>query len=198
MPTNDFIGFASSGSANIATQVEYAAATEQGIGMQPGPASSKLANKVWRQGSNMAAALAKIMETQGQNAIDNGDIAALSSALTTALNQQALDAVGVITDGTVTRLLDTLETTNSTIYKIGHVGFMWLADNFPSVNAAYTYYNVATVNIIPKKEINNLCFDGNGNFAGLAWINTNGAVYIRTLASAPGHSFMRCGFTFAC
>lgn len=79
MPTNDFIGFANSGSANIASQADYAAAAEQGIGMQPGPASSKLANKVWRQGANMAAALGKIAVSRGYDALDNGDIDALQA-----------------------------------------------------------------------------------------------------------------------
>ena len=78
MPTNDFIGFASSGSANIASQADYAAAAEQGIGMQPGPASSKLANKAWRQGANMAAALGQIASARGFDTLDDGDIATLA------------------------------------------------------------------------------------------------------------------------
>ena len=45
MATNDFIGFASAGSANIMSQADYAAAAEQGNGVQPGMASSRLANK---------------------------------------------------------------------------------------------------------------------------------------------------------
>lgn len=81
MPTNDFIGFASSGSANIASQADYAAAAEQGIGMQPGPASSKLANKAWRQGANMAAALGRIAAARGYDALDNGDLNTLQSAI---------------------------------------------------------------------------------------------------------------------
>ena len=57
MATNDFIGFASNGSANVMSQADYAAASEQGVGVPPGMASSALANKIWRQGANMAAAL---------------------------------------------------------------------------------------------------------------------------------------------
>ena len=85
MPTNDFIGFACSGSANIASQADYAAAAEQGIGMQPGPASSKLANKAWRQGANMASALGGLVVDQGYDALDNGDIATLKNALKSSL-----------------------------------------------------------------------------------------------------------------
>lgn len=85
MPTNDFIGFASAGSANVMSQADYAAATEQTDGVQPGPASSALANKVWRQGANMAAALAQAIVDQGFDAADDGDIATLADHLKSAM-----------------------------------------------------------------------------------------------------------------
>lgn len=85
MPTNDFIGFASAGSANVMSQADYAAAAEQTDGVQPGPASSALANKIWRQGANMAAALGEMIASQGGDALDNGDIAALKTALESAI-----------------------------------------------------------------------------------------------------------------
>lgn len=85
MPTNDFIGFASAGSANIMSQADYAAAAEQTDGVQPGPASSKLANKIWRQGANMASALGFVINTYGLDALDDGDIATLTSNLQPAL-----------------------------------------------------------------------------------------------------------------
>lgn len=81
MPTNDFIGFASNGSANIMSQADYAAAAEQGNGVQPGMASSKFANKVWRQGANMAAALGRIAAARGYDALDNGDLGTLQTAI---------------------------------------------------------------------------------------------------------------------
>ena len=86
MPTNDFIGFASSGSANIMSQADYAAAAEQGDGVQPGMASSKLANKIWRQGANMAAALGRITAARGYDALDNGDLDALQSSVDDAIS----------------------------------------------------------------------------------------------------------------
>lgn len=89
MATNDFIGFASNGSANIMSQADYAAAAEQGDGVQPGMASSKLANKIWRQGANMAAAIGSMIAALGYNALDNGDIAALQSSITSGLNDLA-------------------------------------------------------------------------------------------------------------
>ena len=86
MPTNDFIGFASAGSANVMSQVDYAAAAEQGNGVQPGMASSKLANKAWRQGANMAAALGRITAARGYDALDNGDLDALQSSVDDAVS----------------------------------------------------------------------------------------------------------------
>lgn len=86
MATNDFIGFASAGSANIMSQADYAAAAEQTDGVQPGPASSALANKAWRQGANMAAAIGQIMSDTGYNALDDGDIATLKTNLANALS----------------------------------------------------------------------------------------------------------------
>jgi hypothetical protein len=86
MATNDFIGFASNGNANIASQVDYAAAAEQTSGVQPGPASSKLANKAWRQGCNMAAAIGTITAARGFDALDNGDVEALANNVRDALN----------------------------------------------------------------------------------------------------------------
>lgn len=85
MPINDFIGFASAGSANVMSQADYVAAAEQTDGVQPGMASSALANKVWRQGANMASALGRIAVAQGLNALDNGDIGALTTSLSSAL-----------------------------------------------------------------------------------------------------------------
>ena len=86
MPTNDFIGFASAGSANIMSQADYTAAAEQTDGVQPGPASSALANKIWRQGANMAAAIGQLMSDCGYDARDDGDIATLKTNLLKALS----------------------------------------------------------------------------------------------------------------
>ena len=81
MATNDFIGFASSGNANVMSQADYAAAHEQLVGVQPGMASSAMANKVWRQGANMAAVIGELIKNHGIDALDNGDLATLYNAL---------------------------------------------------------------------------------------------------------------------
>lgn len=103
MPTNDFIGFASAGSANIMSQADYAAAAEQTDGVQPGMASSKLANKAWRQGANMAAALGEIIKAQGIDALDNGDIATLSNNIVSALSALYLPLAGGQMSGNITK-----------------------------------------------------------------------------------------------
>ena len=85
MPTNDFIGFASAGSANIMSQADYAAAAEQTDGVQPGPASSLLANKIWRQGANMSSAVGAFIAARGYDALDDGDLATLASHFSDAI-----------------------------------------------------------------------------------------------------------------
>lgn len=86
---NDFLPFAVSGSANVVAQSKYAGSEEQLNGMQPGMASSKLCNKVWRQASMMAAALGELVAAQGEAARDTGDVLALQTALTTAIKKLA-------------------------------------------------------------------------------------------------------------
>lgn len=108
MPTNDFIGFASAGSANIMSQADYAAAAEQTDGVQPGMASSALANKIWRQGANMAAALGEIIKAQGIDALDNGDIATLSNNIVSALSAFLLSLSGGTMTGTIESTVDTI------------------------------------------------------------------------------------------
>ncbi len=102
MATNDFIGFASAGSANIMSQADYSAAAEQIDGVQPGPASSALANKIWRQGANMAAAMGRLIAAYNYNAYDNGDLGALQTAMTSALKALVIDTME---SGTFTPIL---------------------------------------------------------------------------------------------
>lgn len=118
MPTNDFIGFASAGSANIMSQADYAAAAEQADGVQPGPASSALANKIWRQGANMASALGAFILAQGYDALDDGDLGTLTSNLTRALSP----VYGTWTPelrGSTTNGAFTYTTQNGEYYKFG-------------------------------------------------------------------------------
>lgn len=118
MATNDFIGFASNGSANIMSQADYAAAAEQGNGVQPGMASSRLANKAWRQGANMAAAIGELIKNHGINALDNGDLVTLYNALLAATASPTLAGLMSAADK---NKLDGLISTNATPTAAGYM-----------------------------------------------------------------------------
>lgn len=86
MPTNDFLPFAYGGSANVETQVAYAAETRLLNGLVSGIVPSNLLNKTLRQSSIMAAVLAQfIADKSGANSVDDGTTATLESNLTAAI-----------------------------------------------------------------------------------------------------------------
>ena len=118
MATNDFIGFASAGSANIMSQADYAAAAEQGNGVQPGMASSKLANKAWRQGANMAAAVGELIKNHGNDALDNGDLVTLYNALLASTASPTLAGLMSAADKTK---VDSVILTNATQSAAGYM-----------------------------------------------------------------------------
>lgn len=118
MATNDFIGFASSGAANVMSQADYAAAAEQGNGVQPGMASSALANKVWRQGANMAAVIGELIKNHGINALDNGDLVTLYNALLASTASRTLAGLMSAADKTK---LDGLISTDATPTAAGYM-----------------------------------------------------------------------------
>ena len=118
MATNDFIGFASAGSANIMSQADYAAAAEQSSGVQPGMASSALANKVWRQGANMAAVIGELIKNHGNDALDNGDLTTLYSALLSATASPTLAGLMSAADKTK---VDSVILTNATQSAAGYM-----------------------------------------------------------------------------
>lgn len=90
---NDFLPFATNGNANVATQAEYAGSEEQLKGMQPGMASSKLCNKVWRQASLMAATIGQIIADKNLNALDTGNINTLKQNFIMALTKVITDTI---------------------------------------------------------------------------------------------------------
>lgn len=118
MATNDFIGFASSGNANIMSQADYAAAAEQSSGVQPGMASSRLANKAWRQGANMAAVIGELIKNHGINALDNGDLVTLYNALLSSTASTTL--AGLMSAADKTRL-DSVILTDATPTAAGYM-----------------------------------------------------------------------------
>lgn len=200
MPTNDFIGFASSGSANIASQADYAAAAEHGIGMQPGPASSKLANKAWRQGANMAAVIGELIKNHGNDALDNGDLVTLYNALLLSTASTTLAGLMSATDKTA---LDTLLAYDSTSHVVTpddtivasgasfeyrNLGaFTLLTGNAKFLTATPTFggrrvaYDVPTP--VWPEQLKAIIYCDNSTYYG-AWvaISGGGGVYINTRA----------------
>ena len=97
--TNQFLPFATGGSANTLTPAAYAAlATVIANGFQPGVASSQQANTVWRQATFVAAAVAQLIANQNVNANDDGNLTNFVSNLQVAIaNLGSLQAASLIT-----------------------------------------------------------------------------------------------------
>ena len=90
MPANDFLPFGTAGGANVLSQVSYAALAARSAGFSSGIAQSSHLNKAWRQGSVAAYLLGQfINDLADLDALDNGDTAALLSALKVAYRSQS-------------------------------------------------------------------------------------------------------------
>lgn len=84
MPTgvNEFLPFGTGASPNIEPQADYLADPDRSSGFQTGTAFSAKMNKVWRQSSMMAHAVAQMLANRGDNVMDASDPAALIDLLT--------------------------------------------------------------------------------------------------------------------
>lgn len=97
MATNDFLPFATGGSANVLTQAQWVAYTSLLNGFQSGVAQSNAVNKAIRQSSIMAAVLGQfIANTTGQNATDDGTTATLLANLIAAVKASSNTVVGTM------------------------------------------------------------------------------------------------------
>lgn len=95
MATNDFLPFATGGSANVLTQAQWAALSALLNGFQSGVADSKSINKAFRQSSIMSSVLAQFIVAQtGQNAVDDGTTATLLANLLAAVKASSNAVVG--------------------------------------------------------------------------------------------------------
>ena len=72
---NEFLAFASSASANVESQADYAADAVLYQGFATGVASSLKLNKVWRQSSFITSAIAQFVANTGRNVLDDGNVA---------------------------------------------------------------------------------------------------------------------------
>ncbi|MEC4682389.1 MAG: hypothetical protein VST70_01725 [Nitrospirota bacterium] len=81
-PEQDFVPFAAAPGANVLTQAEYLALTALGPGFSSGEAYSANCNKVWRQSSIIASAVAQLIaDSTGETVIDDGTIATIEANL---------------------------------------------------------------------------------------------------------------------
>lgn len=89
---NDFLPFATGVGANVITQAAYAAlsATVVANGFSSGLAQSDQLNKVWRQSSFVAAAIAQYIQNQTADAVlDDGNLTEFVTNLTAAIQTGA-------------------------------------------------------------------------------------------------------------
>ncbi|WP_407198036.1 gp53-like domain-containing protein [Citrobacter freundii] len=95
MATNEFKPFSTAGGANIISQADYEALAALSTGFSSGVAKAKEVNKVLRQASFIAAALAQYTANKsGLDVLDNGDLNGFITKMSAALGKdfQALDA----------------------------------------------------------------------------------------------------------
>lgn len=78
MPNNDFQTWACGAGANVESQANYVSDSTRTNGEVSGKATSSRSNKVWRQASMWATALGLFLNSQGQDANDDGNPANLA------------------------------------------------------------------------------------------------------------------------
>ncbi|MDY6148967.1 MAG: hypothetical protein SPI35_08135 [Porphyromonas sp.] len=100
MANSNFRVFAESvAGTNVMSDAEYATDTQRINGVAPGLAPAALHNKLYKQATIMAAALAQVLVEQGQNALDSDYsalVAALKKSLVLSLNGEKPDENGNI------------------------------------------------------------------------------------------------------
>lgn len=102
MSTVDYQLYAEADDANVVTQAVYVAAAWRLTGFVPGLAQSAEANKVWRQSSFMATALATFVSQQlGVDVLDDGDISTFVANLISAMGLTARPARVVTASATL-------------------------------------------------------------------------------------------------
>lgn len=103
--TIDYKAFAAGGGANVITQADYVTALAGPLanGFVAGLARSASLNKVWRQSSVMTAAIADYIVAQiGGNVLDDGNVAALATLISNAIDAQiTASATGVPVGGII-------------------------------------------------------------------------------------------------
>lgn len=104
MATNDFLPFAGGAGANVLTQAAYLAqAALRSNGFSAGTAQSAQLNKVWRQSSLIAAAVAQVISDNANvDVLDDGTIATIVANLKKAVSGRLIGTQVFTANGTYT------------------------------------------------------------------------------------------------
>lgn len=103
MAKNEFLTFGTAANANVLPNADYQALPARSSGFGSGVAKSEQLNKVWRQSSVMTSAMAQyIADSTGNDVLDNGDMAALSDGLSSALSGRLIGVKVFTTSQTYT------------------------------------------------------------------------------------------------
>lgn len=87
MAKNEFLPFGTAEGANVLSNQEYEALAARHNGFTSGVAKSKELNKVWRQASLIASAVAQfIVDTDQKDLLDTGDFSDIKARLSAAIN----------------------------------------------------------------------------------------------------------------
>lgn len=88
MAKNEFLPFGTAEGANVLSNQEYEALAARHNGFNSGVAKSKELNKVWRQASLIASAVAQfIVDTDQADLLDDGNVTTIKSRLVSAMKE---------------------------------------------------------------------------------------------------------------
>lgn len=140
---NDFLPFAGVGGANVLTQSAYAALGARTAGFAAGTAKSIECNKVWRQSSLIASAVAQaISDITGLDMLDDGTTATLIANIKKGLKMSTQVVVGSFRNLAMTVLVagaSATVTADEVVVKTALGGNTFLATTFSkSINLATT------------------------------------------------------------
>ena len=117
VPTNDFLPFATGGSANVESQASYAADSLRTNGNQPGVAVSAFNNKALRQANWIASVLAQfIANSSGLDVLDDANQTNLLNAMALTWPNSSLPTMTTLTaTGTASGYMFTCTSANATV-----------------------------------------------------------------------------------
>ena len=117
-PNNDFKAFATSIGANVEAQSDYVLDPVLNNGFQTGIANSSKLNKVWRQSSFIAAAIAQFVANAGNPVFDDGNLDAFINLFISAKNSFLPKSIA---GGANVTLDPLIEANHATLYLVGAI-----------------------------------------------------------------------------